>query len=107
MAFGGMAPKTTMAQKTMDFVRGKPWNMDTIDEACDKLLEELSLSPAVPGGMVRYRQSLAISFLFKAFLTVSKESGISPVPEEFYSATEVMIMSYFVHTADSKMKLIF
>jgi xanthine dehydrogenase/oxidase len=91
MAFGGMAPTTTMAQKTMDFLKGKLWSTETIDEACDKLLEDLPLPASVPGGMVRYRQSLAISFLFKAFLTVSKKSGISPVPEEFHSATEVMI----------------
>lgn len=40
----------------------------------------------IAGAMIRFRQSLALSFLFKAFLQISQESGICAFPEEYHSA---------------------
>ena len=90
MAFGGMAPTTAMPVKTMRFLVGRQWNRETFDLGCDALLEDLPLPPGVPGAMVRYRRALTISFLFKAFLAVSRTSGLHPLPKDHESATEVM-----------------
>ena len=93
MAFGGMAPTTAMPAKTMRFLVGRKWNRETFDLGCDSLLEDLPLPPGVPGAMVRYRRALTISFLFKAFLTVSKSSGVLPLAGDQESATEVKTRS--------------
>ena len=89
MAFGGMAPTTAMPVKTMRFLVGRQWSRETFDLGCDSLLEDLPLPPGVPGAMVRYRRALTVSFLFKAFLAVSKSSGLHPLPADHESATEV------------------
>ena len=89
MSFGGMAPTTVMALKTMQNLKGKQWTSKTIEEACEVLLEDLPLPPGVPGAMVRYRRSLTISFLFKAYLSVSKQSHLVEIPKEHESATHV------------------
>ena len=93
MAFGGMAPTTAMPVKTMRFLHGRKWNRETFDLGCDSLLEDLPLPPGVPGAMVRYRRALTISFLFKAFLTVSKSSGVHSLAGDQESATEVKTRS--------------
>ena len=89
MAFGGMAPTTAMPVKTMRLLVGRQWNRETFDLGCDALLEDLPLPPGVPGAMVRYRRALTVSFLFKAFLSVSKSSGALPLPGDHESATQV------------------
>lgn len=89
MSFGGMAPTTVMALETMEFLKEKKWSAQTIEDACDILLKDLPLPPGVPGAMVRYRQSLTVSFLFKAYLTVSKLSDLTNIPSEFNSATQI------------------
>ena len=88
MAFGGMAPTTKIALSTCQSMVGERFSRDLVDLACSKLLEEFSLPPDVPGAMVRYRQSLVISFFFKFFLSVMKElnGGINPLEN---SATAV------------------
>ena len=88
LAFGGMAPTTEMPKATMDFMKGRLWNRETIEQACDILLNEMPLPPDVPGAMVRYRRSLAISFLFKAFLSISQSHGLLNLPDEWLSASE-------------------
>jgi xanthine dehydrogenase/oxidase len=88
-AFGGMAPVTKMAVKTMHFLRGKSWNDATIEAATETLLEEFPLPAGVPGGMVRYRQALTASFLLKAYLRISLESNLREVAEEEKSAAKV------------------
>ena len=88
-AFGGMAPVTKMALKTMDFLKGKTWNNATIEKATETLLEEFPLPAGVPGGMVRYRQALTASFLLKAYLRISLESNLGEVSEEEKSAAQI------------------
>jgi xanthine dehydrogenase/oxidase len=75
-SFGGMAPTTMLAIKTGEFMKGKPWANETIEQATEKLLEEFPLPAGVPGGMVRYRQSLTVSFLLKAFFRISLQSNL-------------------------------
>ena len=81
-AYGGMAPITVMASKTMEFLTGKRWNEENIMLACQELSSELRLPHDVPGGQAAYRVCLATSFLYRSFLKVSMSvpdlsSGIS------------------------------
>lgn len=89
MAFGGMAQTTIMAPKTMALMTGAKWTQETIEAACESLLDELPLAPGAPGAMVRYRRSLTISFLFKAFLAISQESGLATMPSQWLSGQDV------------------
>jgi xanthine dehydrogenase/oxidase len=75
LAFGGMAPKSIIALKSSQFLTGKSWNAETFREAYGLLRDELKLPENVPGGQAEYRTTLAVSFLFKAFLTISNELG--------------------------------
>ena len=73
MAFGGMASTTKLGLKSGQALTGKTFDKSIVDIATRELVEEFQLPANVPGAMVRYRQSLVISFFFKFFLTVSKE----------------------------------
>ena len=79
MAYGGLAATTKMALQTSDFIQGKVWCPTTFDQAMSVLLEEFPLPPNVPGGMVRYRQTLCLSLLFKSFLSLSKAFKLYPL----------------------------
>ena len=87
MAFGGLSYVTKMAKNTANFLQGKLWKPDTFDQAMKILLEEMYLPPNVPGSMVKYRQTLAISLLFKSFLTVSDTSNIYEIGSDEKSST--------------------
>ena len=88
MCFGGMSATAVFAPKTADSMRGKEWNKETIDAALSLLVKDLPLDPSAPGGMVRYRQSLALSFLFKFYHKVSVQLNPSPCSSETLSAVE-------------------
>jgi len=75
LAFGGMAPMSVIAVKGSQFLEDKAWNHDTFTSAYQILSNELRLPEAVPGGQSEYRTTLAVSFLFKAFLTISNFVG--------------------------------
>ena len=65
MSFGGMAAITKMAESTAKSMVGESWCPETLDKSIDALAQEMKLSPDAPGAMVRFRQTLAIGFLFK------------------------------------------
>eukprot|EP00794_Sanderia_malayensis_P018330 gene18330-biopygen12273 len=90
ICYGGMAPTTIMVHKAMAFLRGKNWCSDVMEEAFGRLIEDVPLAPDVPGAMVRYRQSLALSFLFKFYISVSAslDSTMSTIPKDTLSAIE-------------------
>ena len=57
--------------------------------ALDSLLLDLPLPPDVPGGMPRYRQTLAMSFLFKAIMKFRLEAfGREAVDANTLTATD-------------------
>ena len=85
MAYGGLAATTRMALKTSNFLQGKTWCPETFDQAMRVLLEDFPLPPNVPGAMVRYRQTLALSFLLKSFLFLSS-NHLYPLPSSDLSA---------------------
>jgi xanthine dehydrogenase/oxidase len=84
-----MAPTTKMALKTTSIMKGKTWSNETIEKATETLLDEFPLPANVPGGMVRYRQALTVSFLLKAFLRISLESKLGQVSDTEKSAADV------------------
>ena len=88
LAFGGMAAYTIAAKKTEDFITGKPVSSATLQGAIDVLAEEFALPFTVPGGMASFRRTLAISFLFKYFIEVASECGISLDEVEGVSESE-------------------
>ena len=49
------------------------------------LAEDLPLAPGATGGQVEYRRSLASSFFFKFYLTVSEQLSTEEVHFEFYN----------------------
>lgn len=88
MAIGGMAKTVTMPRRTMSFVIGKKFTEEFMKETTDKLLQEMKLHPGVPGGMERYRQTLMLSMLNKAFMSMGDETGLFPLDAESMSAVE-------------------
>ena len=88
MAYGGMAPTTSMPKKTLKYLKNKPWTNETIEVATQSLLEDFPLAPDAPGAMVQYRKSLASSFLFKAYLTLGNQSGLVQLNPNELSAVQ-------------------
>ncbi|XP_077989770.1 xanthine dehydrogenase/oxidase-like [Glandiceps talaboti] len=91
LSYGGMAPTTVMAKRTMDALIGRKWNDGLIDSVCEHLAEDLPLSPSAPGGMIEYRRTLTASFFFKFYLSVldklnAKEVAEASVPSSFRSS---------------------
>lgn len=68
--YGGVGATTVCAKKTTQQLVGKHWNEDMLSEACKLILDEIHLNPSAPGGMVEYKRTLMISFLFKFYLEV-------------------------------------
>jgi len=73
LAFGGLAPYTLQAKETQAFLMGKQWNQDTFEKATQLLKKEVSLKEGTPGGMEKYRSTLALSFFFKYYITVAQK----------------------------------
>ncbi|KAG8124767.1 hypothetical protein E2320_020062, partial [Naja naja] len=44
--------------------------IEMLNEACQLILEEVTLSPSAPGGKVEYRRTMLISFFFRFYLKV-------------------------------------
>lgn len=68
LAYGGMAVKVVTAPLTQAYLVGKEWNKEVLQQAYEKLAEDLPLAAGAPGGMIEYRRSLTTSFFFKFYL---------------------------------------
>lgn len=73
IAFGGMAPKTVMARKTMDALTGKAFDSTSFEDARKVLQDEFQMPDDVPGGQAKYRLTLACSFLHRFYLNCVEE----------------------------------
>eukprot|EP00112_Aurelia_sp_Birch-Aquarium-sp1_P017654 Seg4113.3 transcript_id=Seg4113.3/GoldUCD/mRNA.D3Y31 product="Xanthine dehydrogenase/oxidase" protein_id=Seg4113.3/GoldUCD/D3Y31 len=62
-----------MATGTMKVLHKKSWDQQTLEDALSSICEEFSLPPNAPGGMVRYRRSLALSLFYKFYVYVAQE----------------------------------
>ena len=66
LAYGGMAPTTVQAKKTMEYLMGKAWGAaEVLEGAMNALESDFNLSYGVPGGMAVYRKSLALGFFYR------------------------------------------
>ncbi len=81
IALGGMGPKTILAQKTQDSIKGLKWDNDLVEIVTKSLSDECELEADAPGGMIAYRKSLVSSLFYKAYLETSKALN-SAVPIE-------------------------
>ncbi|CAF4473070.1 unnamed protein product [Rotaria sp. Silwood2] len=72
-SFGGMASKTISAINTQQQLIGLPWTKQTINQAYELLIKEMSLDKLSSRGQYQYRQTLVQSFLFKFYSYVSTE----------------------------------
>ena len=77
ICYGGLAPVTKMARKTMASLRGKSLDEETMRDTLGVICEEFDLPPNAPGGMVRYRRTLALGLFFKFFVYVADRMGMS------------------------------
>eukprot|EP00795_Rhopilema_esculentum_P016010 gene16010-7346_t len=75
--YGGLAPTSKLALKTMELLQGKQLGDGTLEATLRAICSEFNLPPNAPGGMVRYRRSLAMSLFFKFFLHVAEEINVS------------------------------
>ncbi|XP_072235326.1 xanthine dehydrogenase/oxidase-like [Leuresthes tenuis] len=94
LSYGGMAATTVLAKRTASRLLGRSWGEELLQEACSSLAEEMTLDPTAPGGMVTYRQTLALSLFYKFYLTVLKKLrlqgvNVQEVGSECASATEI------------------
>ncbi|XP_072274823.1 aldehyde oxidase-like [Pyxicephalus adspersus] len=71
--YGGVGASTVCAKATRKALIGKHWNEDMLGEACRLILDEVSLPPSAPGGMVEYKRTLTISFFFKFYLEILQQ----------------------------------
>ena len=63
--------------------------MELMKQTADILLEELKLNPGSPGGMEGYRQTLMLSLVHKAFMSLCNESGLLPLDDDCLSAIRI------------------
>ncbi|XP_064072025.1 xanthine dehydrogenase-like [Vanessa tameamea] len=82
LAFGGMAPVTKIATKSSQALKGLKWSEEMVEKTFTYLLDELPLSPSVPGGNVLYRRALTMSLFLKAYLAIAKEMSQSYIHED-------------------------
>jgi len=73
ISFGGMAPKTVMARKTMNVLIGKRFALSSFEDARKVLQDEFQMPDDVPGGQAKYRLTLACSFLHRFYLNCVDE----------------------------------
>ncbi|EWC48718.1 xanthine dehydrogenase [Drechslerella stenobrocha 248] len=85
LVYGGMAPFTVAAKKTMEYLEGKVWGDPEVLEGAMTALEgDFNLQFGVPGGMATYRRALAFGFFYKFWheSLVKLEIGTAEVDSE-------------------------
>lgn len=93
IVYGGVAPLSLSAARTKDFLIGKSWNKELLQGALKVLEQDILLKEDAPGGMVKFRKSLTLSFFFKFFLWISQQmdgqkSFVERLPSSHLSAVQ-------------------
>ncbi|KAL1770882.1 aldehyde oxidase 2 [Sigmodon hispidus] len=73
IAYGGVGPTTISAHRSCQQLLGRRWNALMLDEACRRLLDEVSIPGSALGGKVEFKRTLVVSFFFKFYLEVLQE----------------------------------
>ncbi|KAI0562192.1 CO dehydrogenase flavoprotein [Gracilaria domingensis] len=68
IGMGGVSSQTMPMKDVEEALIGKKFDQNSLKEGMEVIARSVSLPKNVPGGMPEYRQSLAVSFLFKAFV---------------------------------------
>ncbi|EFC49230.1 predicted protein [Naegleria gruberi] len=76
ISFGGMSFKTLLADETSKYLIGKELNEQVFLQSLELLKQDVPLKENAPGGMIEYRCSLTLSFLYKFYISVLKESKL-------------------------------
>ncbi|CAN2389153.1 Aldehyde oxidase and xanthine dehydrogenase [Pristimantis euphronides] len=71
--YGGSESAGIFAKCVSELLVRRHWNEAMLDEACKLFLEEVPIQESAQNGMIENEKMLAISFLFKFYLQVSKE----------------------------------
>ncbi|PXF47901.1 Xanthine dehydrogenase [Gracilariopsis chorda] len=71
VGLGGIAPRTVSMNDVERVLTGKLFNETSLKEGMRVMARSALLPKNVPGGMPEYRQSLAVGFLFKAFVATA------------------------------------
>ena len=85
LSYGGMWKTCTRAYKTEKFLLHKKWTLKLLNDAYSYLKQDFNLKFGTPGGMEKYRMTLAASFLFKYFIFVAKESNAFIIDDKLLS----------------------
>lgn len=90
LVYGGMAPTTVAAKKTMEYLKGKQWaSNETLEGAMSMLEQDFDLRFGVPGGMAAYRKSLALTFFYKFYHETMVEIGTKDSEVDHEAIAEV------------------
>ncbi|KAB0379218.1 hypothetical protein FD755_007002 [Muntiacus reevesi] len=73
ITYGGVGAATVRAHKSCQQLLGRHWDELMLDEACRRLLDEVSIPGWAPGGRVEFKRTLIVSFFFKFYLQVLQE----------------------------------
>ncbi|KAI4386257.1 hypothetical protein MLD38_004203 [Melastoma candidum] len=105
IAYGGVAPLSIAAKRTVQYLTGKVWSQDLLQGALESLASDITIKDDAPGGMVEFRRSLVLSFFFKFFLWVSHQmDGVKSikdyVPSSHLSAVKPFVRPSIVGIQD-------
>ncbi|KAK8445619.1 hypothetical protein SEVIR_9G359200v4 [Setaria viridis] len=96
IVYGGVAAVPLSASTTENFLTGKKWNSELLDDTFNLLKEDIPLSENAPGGMVEFRRSLTLSFFFKFFLSVTHDMNMKGLLEDGLHADHVSAIQPYV-----------
>lgn len=82
IVYGGVAPLSVAAKRTMQYLKGKVWNQELLQGALKSLASDITIKDDAPGGMVEFRRSLILGFFFKFFLWASHQmDGVKSIKD--------------------------
>ncbi|KAK5644717.1 hypothetical protein RI129_006017 [Pyrocoelia pectoralis] len=109
IVFGGMGPTVTVPRKICAEIIGRIWNEETLNWALQSLAHDLYLPPDAPGGMIQYRRSLTLSFLFRTYLTIVQKISSTAFDvknlsglQGFYNQTPKSSQMFHIHPSSIK-----
>uniref|UniRef100_A0A6I8PA60 FAD-binding PCMH-type domain-containing protein n=1 Tax=Ornithorhynchus anatinus TaxID=9258 RepID=A0A6I8PA60_ORNAN len=85
--YGNVGPSVLAAPQSCHQLLGRRWDDEMLNEACKLVLDEIYIPPTAKDGMVNYKRTLIVSFLFKSYLRVLR--GLSRLdPQQFPDIAE-------------------
>jgi CO dehydrogenase flavoprotein C-terminal domain. len=82
----------------------RQWNEKMLEEAYSALMEDLTLPPDAPGGMIQYRRSLSLRYILDTFYEMGITRDSMAVCLDFwkqfvsYSCFIIACVSYWMNT---------